>query len=403
MTFKFITTKAELSSVKLRICTADTHTDIATKLKMTRKELNSLLEKPSKSKVYECAMLDLYMSAAKEINIKLLAEGRASEDVKVIRQMILERIGLITNTTPKKQKGNFLPFFHRCLDAKPNEGYKSSLNYTISKIKEYCGEKADMLSFDDINLKWLNDFDTWLVSQNLKKNSRNIHFKNIRTVFNRAIDEEVTTKYPFRRFKIRPEATRKRSMPVNELRKLFTCEVEPYQEIYRDMFKLIFMLCGINCVDLYNLKSITSDGRVEYRRAKTKRLYSIKVEPEAMEIINKYRGEKNLLCLADRWSSHKDFTKWINSALKKIGEMRIVGRGGKKEIKPFWPDISSYWARHSFATIAYNDCGISKDIISQALGHNSGTSITEVYLDKNQSLVDKANRKLLDYVLYDKI
>lgn len=265
----------------------------------------------------------------------------------------------------------FMPFFRRCIESKRNEGYRENREYTYRKILEYDAE-ADRLTFDDIDLKWLNRFDEWLVGRGLKQNTRNIHFKNIRTVMNRAIDEELTDRYPFRRFKIRPEATRKRNLPVEELRKLFTCEVEEYQEFYRDMAKLIFMLCGINAVDLYNLEGVTSDGRVEYRRAKTHRLYSIKVEPEAMEIISRWRGERRLLCMADRWKSHRDFTKWLNEALKKIGVMRIVGRGGKKEIRPFWPDISSYWMRHSWATIAYNDCDVSKDVISQALGHRSG-------------------------------
>ena len=292
----------------------------------------------------------------------------------------------------------FIPFFRRCIESKTNAGYRENRTYTLKKICEYCKD-ADKLTFDDIDLKWLNRFDEWLVGQGLKQNSRNIHFKNIRTVINRAIDEELTDKYPFRRFKIRPEATRKRNLPVEELRKLFSCEVEEYQVIYRDMAKLMFMLCGINAVDLFNLEDVTSDGRVEYRRAKTHRLYSIKVEPEAMEIIDKYRGETKLLNLADRWRNHEDFTKWLNKALKKIGVVRIVGRGGKKDIRPYWPDISSYWMRHSWATIAYNDLDIPKDVIAQGLGHGKN-DVTETYIRRDERKIDEANRRILDWVLY---
>lgn len=326
----------------------------------------------------------------------------ANMDVKQLRDII--RANILFEENPQNNASEdklFMPFFKRCIESKKNEGYRENREYTYKKIYEYC-PTADTLRFEDIDLKWLNRFDEWMQSRGLKQNTRNIHFKNIRTVINRAIDEELTDKYPFRRFKIRPEATRKRNLPVEELRKLFTCEVEEYQKFYRDMAKLIFMLCGINSVDLYNLESITSDGRVEYRRAKTHKLYSIKVEPEAMEIIERWRGKKNLLCIADRWKSSKDFTKWLNEALKKIGEVKIVGRGGKKEIRPYWPDISSYWMRHSWSTIAYNKCGISKDVIAQALGHSLGSQITEVYLEKDQALVDAANRKVLDCVLYGK-
>lgn len=294
----------------------------------------------------------------------------------------------------------FMPFFMRCIESKTNEGYKENRTYTLKKIQEF-DSNAEMLKFEDIDLKWLNRFDEWMIMQGLKQNSRNIHFKNIRTVINRAIDEELTEKYPFRRFKIRPEATRKRSLSVEDLRKLFTCEVEDYQIFYRDMAKLIFMLCGINAVDLFNIERVTSDGRIEYKRAKTHRLYSIKVEPEAMEIIEKYRGQSKLLNMADRWKSHKDFTKWLNDALKKIGVMKRVGRGGKKEIQPFWPDISSYWMRHSWATIAYNDLDIPKDVIAQGLGHGKN-DVTETYIKRDERKVDEANRRILDWVLYNK-
>ena len=301
----------------------------------------------------------------------------------------------------KAKRELFMPFFRQRIDSKTNEGYKESQEYTYKKITEFADD-ANRLKFADIDLKWLNRFDEWLVGKGLSQNTRNIHFKNIRTIINRAIDEELTDKYPFRRFKIKPEATRKRSLTVEELRKLFTCEVEPYQEMYRDMFKLIFMLIGINAVDLFNLKEVTSSGRVEYRRAKTHRLYSIKVEPEAMELIKKYPGTSGLLSISDRWTSHKDFIKWTNKGLQKIGEMKIVGRGGKKKITSFWPDITTYWARHTWATIAYNDLDIPKDVISQALGHSMGSGITEIYLDRDQRKVDEANRRVLDWVLYGK-
>ena len=160
------------------------------------------------------------------------------------------------------------------------------------------------------------------------------------------------------------------------------------------------MLVGINTIDLFNLTKI-ENGRIEYRRAKTHRLYSIKVEPEAMEIINRHKGEKALLDIADRWGSHREFQKYCKIALKKIGKMERKGRGGKKEIKPEWPELSTYWARHSWATIAYS-IGISKDIISQALGHSMGSAITEIYIERDQSKVDEANRRVLDWVLYGK-
>ncbi len=75
------------------------------------------------------------------------------------------------------------------------------------------------------------------------------------------------------------------------------CEIDPNLEVYRDYFALIFMLIGINVVDLVHLQEITPDGRIEYHRAKTHKLYSIKVEPEALVLIEKHKGIKWLLSI----------------------------------------------------------------------------------------------------------
>ena len=69
---------------------------------------------------------------------------------------------------------------------------------------------------------------------------------------------------------------------------------------------LMLYLIGVNAVDLFNTKNLV-DGRLEYERAKTGKLYSIKVEPEAMEIIERYKGEKHLLYILDEYNNYKDF------------------------------------------------------------------------------------------------
>ncbi len=132
---------------------------------------------------------------------------------------------------------------------------------------------------DEINKAWLTEFDNYLVESNPSPNARALHIRNLRAVFNFAIDEELTINYPFRRFKIKTVKTAKRNLSVAELREIFNHEVEDWQVIYRDMFKLSFMLIGINFADLLNLtKSNMHRGRIEFNRHKTARLYSMKVE-----------------------------------------------------------------------------------------------------------------------------
>lgn len=291
-------------------------------------------------------------------------------------------------------EGRFLAF------AEQKQGRTKELyEFTLSKLRAFCPDLS-AVAWDEITPDWLARFDAYLARTAHKKNGRNIHLRNIRAVFNSALDAEDTACYPFRRFKIRSEETCKRSLTLDALRELFDYPVEAYAEIYRDMFKLIFMLIGINIVDLHTLQSITPDGRIEFRRSKTHRLFSIKLEPEALALIDKYRGERGLLCIADRWESHRTFCHQMNKALQRIGCTRS-GLGGRKSDTGAFPGLTSYWARHTWATIAA-DLDIPDATISLALGHAGENRTTDIYIRRNQRKVDEANRRVLDWVLYGK-
>ena len=154
----------------------------------------------------------------------------------------------------------------------------------------------------------------------------------------------------------------------------------------------------MNILTKENLKEI-KDGRIEYYRSKTNKLYSIKIEPEALKIINKYKGEKFLLNIMDKYKNYQDYQKRLNNSLKRIGNTKIL-KHGKKVLNPLFPNISVYWARHSWATIA-SSLDIPKETIAHALGHGNN-SVTDIYINFDQNKVDLANRKVIDYVLYDK-
>lgn len=273
-------------------------------------------------------------------------------------------------------------------------GTKRCYLFTHGRLKAYCGAKLSTLRFEDITKEWLTAFENFL-AKTQSKNSRNISLRNIRSVFNEAIDDEVTTNYPFRRFHIRPVATPSRALSLMELATLFNYQCE--QQEYLDIFKLIFYLVGINMVDLYNLKEITPEGRVEYYRAKTHRFYSIKVENEALSIIDKYKGINWLLAIHDRVSNHRNYIQRMNEALQKVGTYTIKGRGGKRHYQPLFPTLTTYWARHTWATIAA-ELDIPKETIAAALGHSIGNPTTSIYIDFNLKKVDEANRLVIDCV-----
>ena len=58
--------------------------------------------------------------------------------------------------------------------------------------------------------------------------------------------------------------------------------------------------------------------------------------------------------------------------------------------------LSTYWARHTWATLA-SSIRIPKEVISASLGHSTG-SITDIYIEFDQSRIDRANRRLIDYL-----
>lgn len=252
-------------------------------------------------------------------------------------------------------------------------------------------------TFETIDRKWLTSFNQFLVDKGYMINYIGTHLKNIRAIFNYAIDEEVTTLYPFRKFKVKKEQTRKRSLTIEEIRLLKDYPCEKHLEFYRDIFMLIFYLIGINLEDLLFLtKDNINNGRIEYYRHKTGKLFSIKIEPEAQAILDKYKGDKYLLNIMDNRNDYTSFTTSIDRALKQIGGVSILERG-KKVRNPLFPKLSTYWARHSWATLAA-ELDIPKETISAGLGHEIGSDVTSIYIKFDQKKVDDANRRVIDYV-----
>ena len=269
---------------------------------------------------------------------------------------------------------------------------------TLKHIETFI-DTGQSNNLDEVNKAWLTAFDNYLAESNPSPNARALHFRNLRAVFNYAIDEELTSNYPFRRFKIKTVKTAKRNLSVEELRAVFDYAVEDWQVVYCDMFKLSFMLMGVNFADLLNLtKSEMRSGRIEFNRHKTARLYSMKVEPEAMALIEKYAGKEYMLSIMDGRKDYVQFIRQTNHALKCIGTKSVKGHAPKGE--PLFPGLTTYWARHTWATIAAS-LDIPKETIAAALGHG-GNTVTDIYIDFDRRKVDEANRKVLDWVLYGK-
>ena len=307
-----------------------------------------------------------------------------------IRDMIAEELNPELKVK-RKADHSFISRMKRYTSLKTKKKTVQSFEWTIKWLYDFDG-KIDSRSFEDITTDYLKEFLSHC--HELSTNSRAILLRNIRTVFNDAIDEGITSCYPFRRLSIKTEKTRKKALTLDQLRELKNYPCSVWNKEYRDMFMLMFYLRGINAVDLFSARlTQVVNGRLEYRRSKVGTLFSVKIEPEAWEIINRYKGNEYLITPLERYRSYSDYLHHMNDALKKIG----CERGKKNQVLSdgLFPDLSSNWARHTWITAGIN-LGISKETISRGAGHSFGVRVTEVYIDYDMSAVDNDNRKIID-------
>lgn len=229
---------------------------------------------------------------------------------------------------------------------------------------------------DDVTPAWLEAFRRHESDKGRMVNGIAIDLRNIRATFNWLIDQGETDVYPFRRYRIKHEETRKRNLSDDQLRTL----KQHLGNRYVDLFFLQMYLRGINYHDLIGARlSQLHDGRFNYKRNKTGRQFSVKVEPEAMAIINRYKGDERLV----------DFRN-------PMGDMNLSYFN--KSLKEIVPGISSNSGRHTVASIAAK-VGIPIDVVGQLLGHaNAAHSTTMIYVNYDERKSDEAMRKVIDYI-----
>ena len=271
-------------------------------------------------------------------------------------------------------------YISRC--ERPNTADK--FKQTQTHLARWLGAKGfARLQFADITPDFLHDFDKYLSASCPSIASRGIHLRNVRTIFNFAINRQLTTAvYPFRRYKIKSAPATPTPLALEQVRRLWSHQPQnDVQRYWLDLWRLIFCLIGINIADLSMLDKITQ-GRINYTRKKTGRNYSVKVEPVAANIIKAHKGRERLLDILDRYKDVHIATTACNKHLKAIAEDLGL------------PPITTYTARYTWASIAMQlDTPI--EVISQALGHTYGQAVTLGYIVPDRRKVDEANRKVL--------
>lgn len=261
--------------------------------------------------------------------------------------------------------------------------------YTRTRAK--VDEFSPGVMLTAIDSRWVERFDAWMERRGLRPNSRSIYLRNIRAVIKWANRHEQICPDPFARYTICKEETGHKALTMRQLLDLYAYQpMEPWQEFSRDLFLLSFYFIGVNLADLMVMTpDNVVDGRLVYKRLKTGRRYSVKIEPEAGALLAKYRGKKKLLSFAED-SSYNAVKVRVNRGLKRIG-----GTGGKKANGMLPSYVCYYSARHTWATVAYS-MGVPSSTISDSLGHEHDCPVTFGYITIDTDSIDKANRRVID-------
>lgn len=296
-------------------------------------------------------------------------------------------------SSPKNLKRLFEAFGELHEKKSTREKYEGTWKRIVKWYAEQKKEAAT-LQADTITLQWLEDFDKFLKKSSPSADARGIHFRNLKAVLNYAVKHDIINRHPFNKFVIpKNKVQKKKNLGVEALRRIIFAQGLPEHLVkYRDFFTLSFMLRGLNTVDLCTLPK-PINGKIEWLRTKTSQPLTLNIEPEMQQLIEKYAG-KNLLLEFAEGRNYRNFNNRLCPAMHKIREYINSHATDGFVI----PEFTMYWARHTWASIA-NYLEIPIDTIGVGLGHSQKT-ITDLYIDRDPRKIEKANRKVLDYVLY---
>lgn len=233
--------------------------------------------------------------------------------------------------------------------------------------------------------KDVQKIDDWL-RRHLAPNTRNTYIAKLTQVLKRAHREGLVAADAGRDVKLMHVIPKSRALTVEQLRILLAAD--PGTDAGRealDFFLLSFYLRAINPEDLFRVgPDDIFNGRLQYTRAKTGRDLSVRVEPEAAEIIAR-RGDASHLFSPGKWTDKRNRLQKMDAAL------RLLAKGNGL------PPVTMYWARHTFSSLII-ELGYSMELLAGALGHSLGPRITAGYVTLQQRKVDDVARRVYDYV-----
>lgn len=270
------------------------------------------------------------------------------------------------------------------------------------------GDQA-AFTFDDITPAFLKKYERHMITHDKKDTTVGFYLRDLRSIYNRAISAGDADRdlYPFTKDKYQMPARKKvnKALQMNEIMALIKAKPSNADQAKaRDYFIFSFFSNGMNLIDIMNLRrGDISDGTFTFYREKTKRTNAGNQKPITVflneftsAIIDRQGGTDKrpnayVFPIFDgihdpesRYRKVKNFTRYVNQHIKSL-----AAEIGLSE------DISTYYARHSFASNMRNE-GTSIEITMELMGH-SNEKTHRAYLDSipNDVMRDAVNNALL--------
>lgn len=303
----------------------------------------------------------------------------------------------------KTQNVKVIDFFKEIIEEMTRAG-------RISNAKAYNDTKDSLIKFKgkhfvfrDVTPAFLEKYEVFLRENGSKNGGIAFRMREFRAIFNKARKRKIIPKepYPFEDYKISKLKTEanKIALTLEEYKRIKSVDLAKQPHLLEAYNYFLFSIYtrGMNFQDMMLLKwSNIRNGRIYYTRSKTKGKINLEIIPPVQKILDYYKAQNRPTKYVFPILLHEDLSpKQIayrkqkvlsryNSKLKEIAKLANIDKR-----------LSSYVARHSFATILKMK-GTSIEKISEMMGHTD-VSITVAYLKEfsNEDL-DKENRKLID-------
>jgi integrase len=246
------------------------------------------------------------------------------------------------------------------------------LNAVFNKMKDF----SPTLTVKQLDYKLLLDFEKYMLKLGNDMNTVADNLMRVKIIVNSIIRSGAMEyhKNPFLSFRMTTQRTKKQRIDIDDIEKLqqesFT--KHPSVQLARDMYLFSFYCAGIRFGDLCRIKvSMINGGRLKYRMHKTKIERNIKLMPQALEIIKKYKDSKEYL-----FPTKVD---WKNE------DQHINARNSFFNTKLKWgcnqigiKEVTFHTSRNSFADYAKKK-GIDIHTLKDLFGHTK-VSTTEQYM-----------------------